>query len=282
MAVSRHKADRLEWLYAAPSLIGVCAFYFLPFLRSLYYTFTQGVAVPRFVGLANFRALLANPLFRQAAGNTILFLSVGVTLLLGIALLLSVIAVKRPFRWQRWCLLLPMTVPASSIALGWKSIWGSGGLFGQLLGMKETDFLAGDLAFPLLLLLYLLKNVGFLCVIFTSAIQTLPQEYREIFLLDSNSETGFVFKILLPLISPTIWSAALLAVMNYFLLFRDIYAIYADAPPRQLYMLQHFMNSNFYQLNYQRLSAAAFLTILLLVVMIAVILLLQRRYDDVG
>lgn len=281
MNLSQHKAARYGVLFAAPSLIGVFIFYVFPFMRSLYYTFTQGVADPHFVGFANFHDLLTNPLFRQAAWNTFLFLMVGVTLLITASLFLSVIAAKRPFRWQRWFLLLPMTVPASSMALGWQSIWGAGGIIGQLLGVSGTDFLAGNLAFPLLLLLYLLKNIGFLCVIFTSAIQALPSEYEEIYILESSCEAYYVVKILLPLISPTVLSAGLLSVMNYFLLFRDIYTVYADTPPKQLYMLQHFMNSNFYQLNYQRLSTAAFLLAMLLIFIIVAVLLLQRRHCHV-
>lgn len=120
-------------------------------------------------------------------------------------------------------------------------------------------------------------------MILTSAIQALPKEYWEGYCLESGSETGFIRKILLPLISPALLFSGVAAVMNYFLLFRDIYALYGDDPPKQVYMLQQFMNSSFYQLNYQRLSAAAFLTVLLLSALTAAIVLLQRRaVRDVG
>ena len=81
----------------------------------------------------------------------------------------------------------------------------------------------------------------------------------------------------MPLISPTMLFAGIVAVMHYFLLFRDTYMLYGNNPPAQLYMLQHFMNNNFYKLNYQRLGAAAFLTVLLLSTLIIAVLLLQRR-----
>lgn len=48
------------------------------------------------------------------------------------------------------------------------------------------------------------------------------------------------------------------------LMFRDVYALYGSNPPARLYMLQHFMNGNFYQLNHQLLSAAALATVLLI------------------
>jgi multiple sugar transport system permease protein len=276
----QNHTNKAQWaglVMILPSLLGLALFYIVPFAASLYYTFTQGVAHPKFVGLDNFRELVGNAMFRQAVGNTALFLALGVSLVLALALLVSVILAKGNFRWQRWALLLPMVVPPASLALGWRSLWGAGGLVPRLLGLGETDLLQGALAFPLLLALYVLKNVGYFSIILSSAISALPPEYRESYRLDSNSEMGYIRRILLPLIAPTMLFAVVAAVMNYFLLFRDTYALYGDDPPRQVYMLQHFMNSNFYQLNYQRLSAAAFLTVLLLTALVAGMLLLQRR-----
>ena len=82
------------------------------------------------------------------------------------------------------------------------------------------------------------------------------------------------------MVSPSLLFSGIVAVMNYFLLFRDVYMIYGDTPPRQLYMLQHFMNNNFYKLNYQRLGAAAFLTVLCLSAFVVAVLLLQRSVKN--
>jgi multiple sugar transport system permease protein len=270
------KAQWAGLVVLLPSLLGLAIFYIIPFFGSLYYTFTQGVAHPKFVGLENFWELAGNAMFRQAVTNTAVFLAFGVFLVLALALMVSVVLAKGAFRWQRWALLLPMVVPPSSLALGWRSLWGD--LAPRLLGMEGTDLLQGPSAFPLLLALYVLKNVGFFSIIISSAVSAQPPEYRESYLLDSDSEAGYIWQVLLPLISPTMAFAVVAAVMNYFLLFRDIYALYGDDPPRQVYMLQHFMNSNFYQLNYQRLGAAAFLTVLLLTALVAGMLLAQRRW----
>lgn len=266
-------------LLALPGLLGSLAFYVIPFFVSLTYTFTQGVAERRFVGMANFRDLLDNPVFRQAVRNTISFLLLGVPILLLLSMLLSMILAKGCFGWQRWALLLPFVLPAPSLAVAWRSIWGAGGAADRLLemlGLPAANHLEKS-AFPLLLVLYLLRNVGYICIILTSSIRSLPTEYREGHCLDSSSETGYVCHILLPLISPTLLFAGVVAVINYFLLFRDVYMIYGDVPPRTVYMLQHLMNNNFYKLNYQRLSAAAFLLVLCLSGLVAAVLLAGRR-----
>jgi len=261
------KSNRVGFLLILPSLAGLSAFYVLPFLSSLWYTFTQGVSEPKFAGLANFRELFGNPVFRQAVGNTGVFLAAGVPLALVCALLLSVILVKGRFAWQRWALLLPFVLPASSLAVAWQRMWGQ-------------ELLHGGAALPLTLLLYLLRNVDYLSVILTGAIRALPPEYQEGCCLDGCGEGGYIIHILIPLLSPSLLFAGVVAVMNYFLLFRDVYMLYGDSPPRQLYMLQHFMNNSFYKLNYQRLGAAAFLTVLCLSAFVAAALLLQRRVKD--
>lgn len=190
------------------------------------------------------------------------------------------IIVKGNFYWQRWALLLPMVIPASSLAAGWQGLWGEAGLINRALaffGWKPVDFMYGQAALPLLIALYLLKIIGYVSVILTSAIRSLPPEYRECYQLDSSREWGYARRVLLPLISPTMLFCGIVAVMNYFLMYRDMYFLYQDNPPARLYMLQHFMNNNFYKLNYQRLGAAAFLTVLLLSALIAAVLLIQRR-----
>ena len=64
--------------------------------------------------------------------------------------------------------------------------------------------------------------------------------------------------------------------MNYFLLFRDVYMLYQNNPPEKVYMLQHFMNGNFYKLNYSRLCSAAFLVVLSLTALISGVLFAQK------
>lgn len=267
------------FLLVLPSLIGISVFYLLPFFRSIYYTFTQGVHDVRFIGFANFTELLHNPVFLQAVRNTVRFLAVGVPLLLALALLVSVIGVKRRFTWQRWALLLPLVIPAPSLCVAWQSLWGNDGLVNQVLtglGLSRIDFLRGPAAFPLLIVLYLLKNVGYVSVILMSAIRSLPPEYSECYRLESSSEVGYVRQVLLPLISPTVLFACIVSVMNYFSLFRDVYMLYQNNPPEKIYMLQHFMNGNFYKLNYSRLCSAALLAVLSLTALISGVLFAQR------
>lgn len=279
--IGRRRGQWWGLVLIGPSLIGFCLFFLLPFWGSLYYTFTQGVVDPHFVSLANFTELLSTPQFLQAVKNTICFLAIGGLLLIILSLAVSVISVKGDFVWQRWALLLPMVIPVASLSLGWNALWGDSGLVNRMLGLfgvDPVDFLRGRSAFPLMVVLYLLKNIGYLGVILSGAIRALSTDLRDSYVLDSNSETGYVFYILLPQLKGTLLFCWTVAIMNYFLMFRDIYALYGSNPPKELYMLQHFMNRNFYQLNYQCLSTAAFLTVLVMVILIGGGALLRKRW----
>ena len=125
--------------FLLPSLFGVGVFYAVPFAVSVFFTFTQGVAHPHFAGLQNFRELWDTAVFRQALGNTVLFLTVGLCLLLALALFAALVCAKGRFAPQELALLLPMVIPVNSFALGWQSLWGQNGAVNRLLGLAGRE-----------------------------------------------------------------------------------------------------------------------------------------------
>lgn len=61
-------------------------------------------------------------------------------------------------------------------------------------------------------------------------------------------------------------------------MFREVYALYGNTPPNTVYLLQNFMNNNFYKLNYQRLSTAAFIVVVGISLLIIGFLKFQDKY----
>lgn len=268
--------------FIAPSLLGLLVFYIIPFFGSLYYTFTAGVAVKGFVGLQNFADLIGNPTFELAAKNTAIFMGVGVPLLLGLALLLSLLMLESKFVFERWALLTPLIVPIASVVAGWQMIAGQGGLLNRILeflGRQGVDVFGGEWAMGVAIAVYIWKNLGYLVIILTSAMVAIPREYNEVFRLESRSRVQQTFKVTLPLITPMLFFSVIIAVMNSFKTFREIYIFFGQNPPQTVYMLQHFMNNNFFKLNYQRLSTAAFLLTGVLFILIWVFLRWQNKFS---
>lgn len=269
------------WYFVLPGLVGVLVFFIIPFLLSLYYTFTRGISEIQFVGLDNFKELFNNPAFILAAKNTLKFILIGVPIVTILSLFLSLMMSGKLYRFPRWAMLSPMIVPVASALMGWEVIFGNNGTVNKaldFLGNQPISFFGEENAMKILILIFTIKNAGYMLVIFTGAISSLGKEYKEVFLLDSNSGIKYAFKIIIPLIAPIIFFVVILSIVNSFQMFREVYALYGNSPPNTVYLLQNFMNNNFYKLNYQRLSTAAFTLVMAISILIIFFLKFQEKY----
>lgn len=271
--------NRVGFYFVLPGLCGLIIFFFVPFGISLYYALTKGITKARFVGLQNFHELLKNPAFLLAAKNTLFFIIIGVPIVTFISLFLSLLMENKLYRFPRWAMLSPMIVPVASGIMGWQGVFGETGMVNLILvslGLEPRDFFSNTMAIGTVMFIFIIKDIGFMCIIFSGKLSTLNREYKEVFLLESSSYWKYFWKIIVPLVAPTIFFVFIMGTVHSFQIFREVYALYGDNPPRSLYLLQYFLNNNFYKLNYQRLSTAAFI----LVIMISVIMIGFQRASE--
>lgn len=275
------KEKMKAWLFILPGFVGILLFYIIPFLMSLYYTFTKGVTDVQFVWFENFKDLIGNPTFETATKNTLKLILIGVPGITLLSLFLSLLMSDKLYAFPRWAMLSPIVVPVASTLMGWKALFDRGGIINRIiesLGGNSIDFLGERYAMAVLIFIFIIKNMGYMIVIFTGAISTLEKEYKEAFLLDSNSNLKYSIKIVIPLITPIIFFVVILSIINSFQMFREVYGLYGNYPPNTVYSLQHFMNNNFMKLNYQRLSTAAFILIAGISILVSVFLKFQKKF----
>jgi len=277
------KSKMNVWLFILPGFIGVLLFYIIPFFMSLYYTFTKGVTDVQFIWFENFKDLVGNPTFELATKNTLKFILIGVPSVTLLSLFLSLLMSDKLYVFPRWAMLSPIIVPVASALMSWKTLFDNEGIINkiiQLFGWNTVDFLGGKHAMGFLIFIFIIKNMGYMLVIFTGAISSLEKEYKEAFLLDSNSKLKYSFKIVVPLIAPIIFFVVIFSIINSFQMFREAYGLYENYPPSTAYLLQHFMNNNFLKLNYQRLSTAAFILVIGISILISVFLNFQKKFSE--
>lgn len=272
--------------YILPSFLGLSLFFLVPFVISLRYVFSKGIADMRFVGLENFSELLRNPAFQLAVRNTALFMAVAVPALTLGAMLLAMLLADGGHKLVRGALLAPMIVPVASALLGWSAVFGVNGILNALRGLfggTPREYFSNPYARWVLIFLFLIKNLGYMTIILGGAIAAIPKEYREAFSLDSSSTVKYTVRVVTPIISPVIFFVIILSVVNCFQVFREVYGLYGDHPPNSLYMLQNFMNNNFLKLNYNRLCAASFLVSMTIAAFIFLYLYVRRKRErEVG
>ncbi|MCL1842624.1 MAG: sugar ABC transporter permease [Defluviitaleaceae bacterium] len=270
------------WLWAVfcVGVAGFATFYLLPFLLGIYYSMFDMLDGHRFIGLANYSALFRSELFRMALANTarFTFLSLGLVFVVsfGAAYVLRFSGLFIP----RGLLFLPLAVPAVSISFVWLWLFHHrgflSGFFYSLLGLNINFFSGAGLYVPLLAL-FLWRYAGFSILIYYAGLSLLPQEYLDSFYMESNSSIKLIYFILLPLERPRTVYMLLLNLIFSMSIFREIYAVWANYPPRQLYMVQHFVYNNFIRLQYERAATGGVILSLFVLLLLAVILIWERR-----
>lgn len=260
------------YLCIAPLLLGCLVFYLVPFVLVIQYSFSSGAGKNlRFTGLENYQKVLGNETFRLAFGNTLRFLGVGLPLIMAlsylIALLLKTQAEKH--KLLKSVFLFPYIMPVVGTVLLIEVVFSETGLWNGLLsalGFPIANWLDGPAAFWVLILLYLWKNTGYSVILLLAGLVTIPEDQYESADLDGASSFQKFRYITTPQMWYSVFFALIFSVINAFKCFREIFLIGGQHPNTEIYMLQHFLNNSFENLNYAKLSVASVLLLLVILV----------------
>ncbi len=189
------------------------------------------------VGLANYRKLLADPLFWTSMKNTLTY-SLGVVplqmvLALLVALLLNTgIKGKKFFRLLYY---LPVITPLSIAAVIWTWMYHPNlGIFNQivsLIGLQPQDWL-GDPNWAMfsVILVAIWSGIGYRMVVYLAALQGIPRTYYEAAAIDGAGRWDAFRYITLPLLKPTTLYILVTSVISSFQVFGLINVLTGGGP----------------------------------------------------
>ena len=255
---------KIVWLLLLPGLAGIILFYVAPFFGGIYFSLMDGSFENKFVGIANYQEILQNNMFRLGLKNTweLSLLCAPVIWLLAFILAAMLKSLGNRSTAFRNVLLMPYLMPSSAMLLIWTLMFDYGGVINRLvvaLGQERVLWLEGEaMRFPIVLL-YIWKNVGFSVVLFASALSAVHPSLYEFAALEGAGWWTQSFRITLPQILPTAFLVFVLAWVNAFKIFKEVYFIGGAYPNQAIYTLQHFMNNKFANLDYQDVTTAAYL-----------------------
>lgn len=269
--------------FLAPSFIGVMLFFIIPFVVVGFYSVVDNPINKEFVGLENFKMVIQNGAFKTAIKNTAYFSALSVPLAVVLSLLLAIVLEsKLPFRSQfRTFFLSPMMVPAASIVLIWQVLFSYNGVanaFIGLFGAEQIDWLKSKYSIIVIVILFLWKNLGYNMILFMAALASIPKDILEVARLESATPLQTFFRIKIRYLSSTILFVTIMSLISSFKIFREVYQLTTDHPHDAIYLLQHFMNNKFRQLDYQTLSAAAIILCLVMIVIIGILFLTDNYF----
>lgn len=284
-AEKRRKRKELlgSGFFLAPSFIGVCLFFVVPFLVVIFYSMVDNPIAMNFVFVENYQRVMKNAAFVQAVKNTIVFSLTAVPLAVIFSLILAIVLeAKIPFRSQfRTFFLSPMMVPVASIVLIWQVLFHYNGAVNDILlafGGSKIDWLKSDYSILVIVILFLWKNLGYNMILFMAALASIPKDILEVATLESATPFQTFFSIKIRYLSSTILFVTILSLISSFKVFREIYQLTGNYPYDSIYMLQHFMNNRFASLDYQTLSAAAILMSVVMVIIIGILFITESHF----
>jgi len=271
------------YAFLLPSLSGFSFFFLIPFAMSICYCFTKGISGLEFAGLKNFKDLLESNAFILASKNTLIFNLVNVPLIMILSLLFALILNRKlkGAAYFRMFFILPLVVPVASVILIWQIVFSEYGALNNRLsdfGILTEDWLKTGWAIGILTIVYIWKNCGYNIVLFMAGLGNIPVEYYEMAKIDGAGAFTCFKKITVPFLIPSGFFVLIISIINTFKVFREAYLLAGNYPHESIYMLQHFMNNNFYSLSYQRLTTAAFLMTAVIVILVSALLKTEARF----
>jgi trehalose/maltose transport system permease protein len=275
-------------LFLAPLLVTLAAVAGWPLARTIYFSFTDATLATiegaRFVGLDNFVYLLRDPVWRQAAQNTLIFslASVGIETLLGLMIALLLTAELRARGLLRAAILVPWAIPTIVSAQLWR--WMYNDLYGIvnsiLLGLAiihEPKAWTADpsLALAAVIAVDVWKTTPFMALLILAALQTLPRDLYEAAEVDGVHPLRVFWRITLPLIWPALMVAVIFRILDALRVFDVIYVMTANS--RETMSMSVYARQ--YLIDFQDVglgSAAASLLVAVIAVVLAIVLTVGR------
>ncbi len=281
---NRQREMLAGYLFVAPDFIGLFVFVGMPMLLALTMGFfdVNGFGQFTFVGLANYRKMMVDPVFWQCLRVTVTYMVILVPALyvagLGLALL-----VQRTNRFNtvmRSMFFAPQMVSLVVIGLVWQVMTVDKiGLLSRLfafLGFGGVSLLGHpSLALYSTLFVTVWFLMGFYMLIFVGGLQDIPKEYYEAAELDGATPVQSFWNITLPLLRPTSFFVLLISLVAAVAggqAFDLVYVMTKGGPANATTVLIFYVYQQAFQ--YSAFGyAAAMASIVVLILMLATLLL---------
>ena len=238
---ARRRESTFGYLMISLAVLFVTVFTVVPILASLGLSFTSWdvISSPSWVGLDNYRRLVTDGQVLASFGVTVGLALTIVVLQISLGLLLAVLANARRrnatrvfFRTSFYLPLLASTA-AVSIFMGYifDTKFGLVNYYLNELGLPGAHWLDDPFwAKVTIVMVVVWQQVGFTFVLFVAALMAVPVDVQEAASIDGAGPCRTLFQIKVPLISPTILFATVIAMINAMQLFDQPFIMTKGGP----------------------------------------------------
>jgi sn-glycerol 3-phosphate transport system permease protein len=285
---SRVRDASTAYLFLLPAIAIFAVFVFYPLVKTFYLGLYIAPPFPnlpsKYAGASQYKSVLSSSAFLHSLWNTVLFVVFTVPLGLVLGLALAVLAHKRLHGMRIFRTIFSSTVATSTAVasvifftlldpqVGLLSYW-----FGQQGG---TGILQSPTwALPAVSMVTVWQNLGFTFILMSAALQSIPDDLIEAASVDGAKPTATFWRVTFPLLSPTLFFAAVVGTITGFQAFGQIDILTQGGPGSSTTTLIYYLyQSAFVYNNYGLASVLAVaLFVILLVLTLVQFRFVQRR-----
>lgn len=260
--------------FVLPTILFFIVFKFGPMLWAVGLSFTSYdmMSAPTFVGVDNYRSLIANPIFRDSLLNTLVYVGGSTTLitLVGLGLALAINTRVPGARHYMVGMFLTNLVPIIVVCLIWRFLLHPHGLMTQLLqpfGFQRVDWLTDSwLALPSIIFVTVWRFAPYFMVVFLAGLLAIPQDYYEAARLDGANAPARFFHITLPLLAPTIFFVVVVSALLSARIFLMPYFMTGGGPGNATRVLSMLIFETGF--SYLKMGQAAAISVVLFAIML--------------
>ena len=275
------------WLLLTPAVILLIAFTHYPTVATIVDSlFSKGTALrpSRFVGLANYEIMIADPIFWKVLSNNAWYAigTIPTSIILAIAMALLVNRSLPGRSLVRMAYFTPTILPMIAVANIWLFFYTPDiGLIDQvagIFGIGGHNWL-GDptTVLPSIIVMTIWKEAGFFMIFYLAALQNIPPELEEAARLEGSTRWYYFRRVLFPLLMPTTMFVMINAVLNSFKLVDHLFILTKGGPDNASNLLLFYIFESAF--SYFDTNYAATLTVVLLG-LLAVMALMQFYFLD--
>jgi len=269
------------WLYIGPSVFLLFFFKIYPSLNSIYISFFNYNS-EKFVGIKNFIYCFTNDIMLSSFRNNTLWVILFVPLTVSLGLIIAVLADRVKYESIiKSLIFMPMAISFVGAGVIWKFVYAYRPASAAQTGILNAARSVVNLEpLPWLIIRPWLNNfcliivgvwiwTGFCMVILSASYKGIPREILEAARVDGANEFRIFWKIILPLMKPSIAVVSTTMIINVLKVF-DIVYVMTNGNYNTEVIANRMYKEMFSYRNYGRASAIAVILLLLIIPMIVI------------
>lgn len=227
------------WLLLVPALAGFGVFVFYPLVRVVQLGFYRTPPFPNlpdhFVGFSQYASVLSSSTFLSSLSTTVLFVLFTVPAGMVLGLALATLARRQLAGIAIFRTIFSSTIATSAAVASlvfFTLLDPQVGLIAYWLGERGGNGILASptFALPAVAMVTVWQGLGFTFILMSAAMQSLPEDLEEAAQVDGAGPARRWLRVTLPLLSPTLFFAAVVGTISSFQAFGQIDLLTAGGP----------------------------------------------------